>query len=89
MVIAIGLGVERIFELFPKLYDILKVLGLGYLLWMAWQITNSSGSMSSDEEKREKPFTFRQISLFQWLNPKAWMMAIIATTSFTTCLFKS
>ena len=84
MVIAVGLGVERVFEMFPKLYDILKVLGLGYLLWMAWQIANSSGSMSSDDGKRQKPFTFIQAGLFQWLNPKAWIMAITATTSFTT-----
>ena len=84
MVIAVGLGVERVFQMFPKLYDILKVLGLGYLLWMAWQIANSSGSMSNSNEKRQKPFTFLQAGLFQWLNPKAWIMAITATSSFTT-----
>jgi threonine/homoserine/homoserine lactone efflux protein len=78
------LGVEHVFELFPKLYDVLKVLGLGYLLWMAWQIANSSGTLSSSNEKRAKPFTFIQAALFQWLNPKAWIMAITATTSFTT-----
>lgn len=82
MVIAIGLGVERVFEVFPKLYDILKVLGLAYLFWMAWQIANSGKSMSGTD-KRQKPFTFIQAVLFQWLNPKAWIMAITATTSFT------
>ena len=84
MVIAVGLGVERVFELFPSLYDILKVFGLAYLLWMAWQIANFSGSMSKDDEKRQKPFSFIQAAVFQWLNPKAWIMAITATTSFIT-----
>ena len=84
MVMAVGLGVESVFELFPKLYDILKVLGLGYLIWMAWQIANSSGSISNNETKKKKPFTFLQAALFQWLNPKAWIMAITATTSFST-----
>jgi threonine/homoserine/homoserine lactone efflux protein len=84
MVMAVGSGVERVFELFPKLYDVLKVLGLCYLLWMAWQIANSSGTLSGADEKRAKPFTFVQAALFQWLNPKAWIMAITATTSFTS-----
>jgi threonine/homoserine/homoserine lactone efflux protein len=84
MVVAVGLGVEGVFELFPKLYDVLKVLGLGYLLWMAWQIANANGTLSSSDEDIEKPFTFVQAALFQWLNPKAWIMAITASTSFTT-----
>ncbi|MDQ7083434.1 MAG: LysE family translocator [Sulfurovum sp.] len=83
MLVAVGLGVGTVFEIFPTLYDILKVLGMVYLLWMAWQIANSNGSITQDKGKKKIPFTCTQAILFQWLNPKAWIMAITATTSFT------
>ncbi|SFZ97550.1 Transporter, LysE family [hydrothermal vent metagenome] len=84
MVIAVGFGVGAIFERYPLIYSILKVAGILYLLWMAWHIAKSKGDISIAKEKNNKPFTFIQISLFQWVNPKAWIMAVTATTSFTT-----
>ena len=83
MVMAVGLGMGRVFELYPWLYDILKVVGIAYLLWMAWKIATSSSSMSSSDEVK-KPFTFVQAILFQWVNPKAWVMVITAMGSFIT-----
>ncbi len=83
MVMAVGLGVGTVFELFPKLYDILKILGMIYLLWMAWKIANSSGRFSDEGFSKKEPLSFLEALLFQWLNPKAWMMAITSTTSFT------
>jgi len=81
MIIAVGLGIGTVFELYPLLYDILKVVGIIYLLWMAWKIATSSSSMSKDDEVK-KPFTFVQAVLFQWVNPKAWVMVITAMGSF-------
>jgi len=83
MVIAVGLGIDTLFELYPLLYDILKVVGIAYLLWMAWKIANSSSTMSSNDEVK-KPFTFLQAVLFQWVNPKAWAMVITVMGSFIT-----
>ena len=83
MVIAVGLGVSTVFELFPQVDMVLKVVGISYLLWMAWQIANKEGNISSGNAK-DKPFTLIQGALFQWVNPKAWIIAITATTSFTT-----
>jgi len=81
MVVCVGMGINIIFEAYPFVYDIMKVVGFIYILWMAWQIANSSVDIK--EDKNNKPFTFIQIVLFQWINPKAWIMAITAISSFT------
>lgn len=84
MVIAVGLGVGTLFELFPLAYTVLKFVGMGYLLWMAWHIANTTGDLSSKARSADKPFSFIQAALFQWVNPKAWIIAVTATSSFTT-----
>jgi len=83
MVICVGLGVGKLFEVFPFVYTILKVIGISYLIWMAWHIANTKGSLNT-ENKKDKPFTFLQAALFQWINPKAWVMAITSTAAFIT-----
>lgn len=83
MMLCVGLGVGKLFEVFPFIYIILKVAGISYLLWMAWHIANTKGS-GSTENKKDKPFTFLQAALFQWINPKAWVMAVTSTAAFIT-----
>jgi len=83
MVICVGLGVGELFEVFPFIYNILKVVGMSYLLWMAWHIANTKGAPNTEKIK-DKPFTFLQAALFQWVNPKAWMAAIASTAAFIT-----
>ena len=82
MVIFVGLGIGAVFEVFPMLFTILKVIGVSYLFWMAWQIANSNGDIKTS--KNNKPFSFLQAATFQWVNPKAWVMAITSTLSFIT-----
>ena len=81
MVIAVGLGIGVMFESFPIVYKVLKYIGISYLLWMAYKIATSNDSYEN-KTQNTKPFTFIQAALFQWLNPKAWIMAISSTTSF-------
>jgi len=83
MVICVGLGIGKLFEVFPFVYAGLKFFGIGYLLWMAWHIANTKGSLDTNNTK-DKPFTFLQAALFQWINPKAWVMAITSTAAFIT-----
>lgn len=84
MVMAVGLGVGAVLEHYPFVYKVLKVLGISYLLWMAWHIANTQGSINTDKHQNDKPFNFIQAALFQWVNPKAWIMAVTATSSYTT-----
>lgn len=83
MVICVGLGIGKLFDVFPTIYSVLKVAGIGYLLWMAWHIADTKGSLDAKSTK-DKPFTFLQAALFQWVNPKAWVMAITSTAAFIT-----
>jgi threonine/homoserine/homoserine lactone efflux protein len=82
MVVLVGFGFIIIFERFPILHEIIKILGLLYLLYLSWLIANASPSELSGE--KAKPFTFIQAALFQWINPKAWVMATGAISAFTT-----
>ena len=82
MVAAIGFGLGNLFIAFPQIYLVIKVLGITYLLYLAWNIAHSS--MPNVRAESGNPLTFIQAVLFQWVNPKAWVMAVSAITSFMT-----
>jgi len=69
MVVLIGLGFVVVFKMYPLFHEILKILGVIYLSYLAWLIASSSPT--SLEGKKSKPFSFTQAALFQWVNPKA------------------
>lgn len=79
MVLLIALGLGTVFSAVPWLYDVLKVVAAVYLLYLAWKIANAG---AVEESRRPNPMTFVQASAFQWVNPKAWIMAIGAVTSY-------
>ena len=80
MIVLVGFGVSRLFDAFPATYDILKLVGVIYLLWLAWKIANAAPPKGAAHEG--KPMTFLQAAAFQWVNPKAWTMALTATTLY-------
>lgn len=82
MVTAIGFGLGMLFIQYPLLHHILKVMGISYLLYLAWKIANAGNPHAKKDIKA--PFTFLQAAIFQWVNPKAWIIAIGAIASFTT-----
>lgn len=82
MVAAVGLGLGAMFEQFPVLHDILRWAGSAYLLWLAWKIATAAG-LGADKN-RGRPFTFIEAAGFQWVNPKAWMMAISAFSVYSS-----
>ena len=77
MIILVGVGLMGLFDLFPVLNIVLKVASVGYLLWLAWKIANA-GAPGDGENPRGKPMSFFQAVMFQWVNPKAWSMALTA-----------
>jgi threonine/homoserine/homoserine lactone efflux protein len=82
LVMAVGLGLGQVFEQVPQLYSLLRYLGASYLLYLAWNIAHA-GAPDSNVGARGKPFSFLQAAAFQWVNPKAWVMAIGAITTYT------
>ena len=81
MVVAVGLGLASLFEQYAVLHLLLKVAGASYLTFLAWQIASAPVSDLSVTEG--KPFTFLQAAAFQWVNPKAWVLAVGATAIYT------
>ncbi len=81
LLLGVGFGLREVFEQFPIMELILKTIGGLYLIYLAWKIANS-GKVETGEDAG-KPMTFIAASLFQWVNPKAWVMAIYAMTAYT------
>jgi threonine/homoserine/homoserine lactone efflux protein len=82
LVLAVGFGLGAAFQAYPLLYTILRYVGATYLLYLAWKIA-TSGPASDAAGHEGKPQTFLQAALFQWVNPKAWVMAIGAISTYT------
>ena len=80
MAIAMGSGLAQVFETWPWLQTVFQVISVLYLGWLAWKIANSAAPQ--EKEATGTPMTFLQAVLFQWVNPKAWAMAISAVTVY-------
>ena len=81
MVFATGLGLHAVFVQFPMLQVILKYVGALYLLWLAWNLARTA-PMTADELSASRPMSFAGAAAFQWVNPKAWVMALGALTTY-------
>ena len=64
------------------IHHIIKIAVISYLLFLAWKIANATNTSTGEHVR--KPLTFIQAAVFQWLNPKAWVIAIGAIATFTT-----
>lgn len=80
MVFLVGVGLVQIFTHWPGLDLALKVVSVAYMLWLAWKIAHAAPPREGDAGGR--PFTFLQAAAFQWVNPKAWAMALTAVTVY-------
>lgn len=76
LLVGVGMGLGAVLHAYPPAFIALKVAGGLYLLWIAWKI-GSSRSMGEGEAKA-RPMTFLGAAAFQWVNPKAWVMAVTA-----------
>ena len=82
MVVLVGVGVMQVFDLWTPSYTILKVLSVGYLLYLAWKIAHAAPPKEAEDAPEGKPLSFVQSAAFQWVNPKAWSMALSAITLY-------
>ncbi|MFZ3581125.1 LysE family translocator [Loktanella sp. DJP18] len=80
MVVMVGVALLRLFQTFPVLNAVLTVAAIGYMTWLAWKIATAVAPEA--KQVTGKPFTFVQAAAFQWVNPKAWVMAITAITAY-------
>ena len=77
--ILVCFGLGKIFQIFPNLQNILRVLCAIYLLYLGYKII---GSFSNIKEDESKPLKFYEAALFQIVNPKAWTISSMAASGF-------
>ncbi len=80
MIVLVGLGLIRLFETYPTLHTTMKIASVAYLLYLAWKIANAAPPREGAASGT--PMTFLQAAAFQWVNPKAWFMALTAITVY-------
>jgi threonine/homoserine/homoserine lactone efflux protein len=81
MLFLVGLGLASILVASSSLQLGMKIVSCAYLLWLAFQIARSSSA--GGDADRAKPLSFLQAAAFQWVNPKAWLMAVGAISAYT------
>ena len=81
-ILQIGLtcfGLANLFLIYPQVQFYMKVLCFLYLLYLGWKMI---GSFSSIQKKTGRPLRFYEASLFQFINPKAWSIAVTVASGF-------
>lgn len=81
MIIAFGFGLGEVFRQAPWLHEVLRYAGAAFLLYLAWRIASA---VSIERAEAKRPLTLMEAALFQWLNPKAWTLALGTIAAFTT-----
>jgi len=80
MAALIGLGLVRVFDAFPASHTALKLASVAYMGWLAWKIAHAAAPEAG--AGTGSPLSFLQAAAFQWVNPKAWAMALGAITIY-------
>jgi threonine/homoserine/homoserine lactone efflux protein len=80
-IISVSLGLGVIFQKYPEVQNILKYIGCGYLFFLAYKMFGSL-NIKNNNENSGRPMKLYEASLFQFLNPKAWVVALTVVTVF-------
>jgi threonine/homoserine/homoserine lactone efflux protein len=77
--ILVCLGLGKIFQVFPEIQQVLKIICAAYLLYLGYKII---GSFSKIKEDDSRPLKFHEAALFQIVNPKAWTISSMVASGF-------
>ena len=88
MLLAVAAGAGGLLLHHPVAMTVLRWIGVAYLLYLAWRIA-AAQPRAADDARAEKPtkgrpLSFVQAALFQWINPKAWLVALSAAATLTS-----
>ena len=76
-----GIGIGTLITAQPALGLVLKIIASLWILWMAYNLWRAD---PAKKKETDKPFTFVEAVLFQWVNPKVWAVALSATAYVAT-----
>jgi threonine/homoserine/homoserine lactone efflux protein len=86
--VAIGMGVMMFLVVFgvgslvlqsEVVIQILKWLGVGFLLWLSWKIATAGRSDATSDKAQ---IGFWPMAAFQWVNPKSWLVCTSAAATY-------
>lgn len=81
MVLLVGLGLAGLFARVPALLVAMKWVGAAYMVYLAVKLATAAPLKAGGAVGR--PMTFLQAAAFQWINPKAWIMALTGVATYT------
>ena len=83
MIALVGVGLMQVFDAIPGAYTVIRWVSVAYLLYMAWGIATAQPKTDpASGAATSRPLNFMQAALFQWVNPKAWTMALTAISAY-------
>lgn len=82
MFLMVALGIQVLFIRFPFIMPMLKLAGSLYILYLAYLIA-FSGPINASAERPDKVLGFWKGAIFQWVNPKSWIVLLGAVTAYT------
>jgi threonine/homoserine/homoserine lactone efflux protein len=80
MITLVGLGLDVLFKRFPQILPIMRVAGSLYMVWLALKI--ALAKPIGEVEPGGRPIGFFAAAGFQWVNPKAWIIALGALATY-------
>ncbi|WP_417884342.1 LysE family translocator [Vibrio rumoiensis] len=87
MLLIVGLGLHQVFMSSHYIQEYMKYLGSAYIIYLAWNILRDSSQLQP--ESASKPMSFLGAVVFQWINPKSWVMASVAISTCLPSMFTS
>ena len=72
-------GLGNLFLIYPQIQSYMKILCFLYLFYLGWKMI---GSFSLIKKESGRPLMLYEASLFQFINPKAWSIAIAVASGF-------
>jgi threonine/homoserine/homoserine lactone efflux protein len=79
MALAAAGGIGALLTTVPEMTIAMKTGGSLYLLYLAWQV---AGASAIEQRQVARPLGLLQAAVFQVINPKAWIFAVGAITTF-------
>jgi len=84
MLLIVGAGVGTALDALPWATAVLKLISAIYLSYLAWKIATAAPPTLDESQSSSRPLTFLQAAAFQWVNPKAWTMALTAMAVYVS-----
>jgi threonine/homoserine/homoserine lactone efflux protein len=81
MVFLVGVGLAKLFDIYPALHAVMKWGSIAFMLYLSWKIATAAAPQVNTN-KASQPMRWWQAAMFQWINPKGWVMGLSAISAY-------